>query len=69
MQIPKECYFCKNNINYINYKDIETLCKFITPQARIIRSKRTGTCTKHQRLLTKAIKRARNLALLPFVTK
>lgn len=68
-QVKKKCFFCTNNIKNINYKDIETLRRFITPQAKIIRRKRTGTCSKHQRRLAKAIKRARILALLPFVTR
>ncbi|MFH1392398.1 MAG: 30S ribosomal protein S18 [bacterium] len=69
LQQKKECFFCTANIKSINYKDIDILRRFVTPQARIIRRKRTGACAKHQRALTKAIKRARNLALLPFVTQ
>jgi len=69
MQTQKVCFFCTNNIKSIDYKDIDNLRHFITPQGRIIRKKRTGTCSKHQRKLSKAIKRARILALLPFVAR
>lgn len=69
MQTKKQCYFCAQNIQNIDYKDADALRRFITPQAKIIRRKRTGTCAKHQRALTKAIKRARHLALLPFVSQ
>jgi len=69
IQATKECFFCKANIKNINYKDIELLRRFTTPQARIIRRRKTSACAKHQRGLAKAVKRARYLALLPFVTK
>lgn len=66
----KDCYFCKNKINYIDYKDIELLKKnFITESGKILAGRTTGTCAKHQRKLKKAIKRARIMALLPFVSK
>lgn len=69
MQKEKKCFFCTENIKYIDYRNIDLLRNFITPQAKIIRRKRTGSCAKHQRQLAKAIKRARNLALLPFVAQ
>lgn len=65
----KYCNFCTNNIKYLDYKNLELLKKFIDPYARIINHKRSGTCSKHQRKLTEAIKRARLLALLPFVSR
>jgi len=60
-------YFSKNNIKYIDYKDVETLKKFINPHARILSRKKTGLTAKNQRNLAQAIKRARYMALLPFV--
>lgn len=65
----KECYFTKNNIKYIDYKDVELLKKFINPHARIISRKRTGVASKHQRNLAMAVKRARFMGLLPYVSR
>lgn len=65
----KECHFCVNNISEIDYKDINTLRKFINIYKKILPRKRTGTCSWHQRKLAMAIKRARIMALLPFVKK
>lgn len=63
----KVCYFCKNKIDNIDYKDPELLRKFITPRGKIIPRRNTGVCAKHQRRLSLAIKRAREMALLPYV--
>lgn len=63
----KVCYFKKNNIKYIDYKDVELLKMFITPNGKIAPRRTTGTCAKHQRELAKAIKNARFMALLPYV--
>ncbi len=63
------CFFCVNNINEIDYKNINVLKKFISPYGEILPSKKTGVCAKHQKKLSKAIKRARIMALLPFVQK
>ena len=63
----KVCYFKKNNIKYIDYKDVELLTKFITPNGKIASRHSTGTCAKYQRELAKAIKNARYMALLPYV--
>ncbi len=65
----KSCYFCANNINQIDYKDVILLRKFINTVGKIIPTRRTGTCAKHQRALSTSIKRARIIALLPFVAK
>ena len=65
----KQCYFEKNNIKQIDYKDIETLRKFINPHGRMIARKRTGVCAKHQRQLAKAIKRARFMGLMPYIIR
>lgn len=63
----KFCYFKKNNIKFIDYKDVETLKMFIAPTGKISPRHSTGTCAKHQRELAAAIKKARFMALLPFV--
>lgn len=63
----KACIFCANKLREIDYKDVDTLKKFITERAKIIPKRVTGTCAKHQRALARAIKIARIMALLPFV--
>ena len=63
------CEFSKNKVGYIDYKNIELLRKYITEKGKIISSKSTGTCASYQRKLTTAIKRAQNMALLPFLVK
>ncbi|MEI6843257.1 MAG: 30S ribosomal protein S18 [bacterium] len=65
----KECYFTKNNIKHIDYKDVELLKKFLNPHARIISRKRTGVIAKYQRDLALAVKRARFMGLLPYVSR
>lgn len=65
----KNCYFCANNMENIDYQDAETLKHFLDPQAKILPAKKTGVCAKHQRKLAKAIKRSRILGLLPFVSR
>ena len=68
-EIPRQCFFCTNNANYIDYKDTEVLKKFIDPHARINRRRPSGVCAGHQRKLSQAIKRSRFMALLPFVAR
>ena len=63
----KVCYFTKNNITYIDYKDVELLKKFISPNGKIIPRRVTVTKAKYQRELAVAIKRARQMALLPYI--
>ncbi|HPX32625.1 MAG TPA: 30S ribosomal protein S18 [Erysipelotrichaceae bacterium] len=63
----KVCYFTKNNITYIDYKDTELLKKFVSPNGKIIPRRVAGTSAKYQRMLAVAIKRARQMALLPYV--
>lgn len=63
----KECYFAQNNITNIDYKDAELLKQFISYYGKILPRKYTGTSPKMQRKLATAIKRARVIALLPFV--
>ena len=64
-----KCYFCENNYNDIDYKDAQLLHRFISSYGKIAPRKRSGVCAKHQRKLATAIKRARIMALLPFVTR
>ena len=65
----KVCYFCTNNTDLVDYKDVILLRKFINTVGKIIPRKRTKVCSKHQRVVSKAIKRARVIGLLPFVAK
>lgn len=64
----KVCRFCANKAK-IDYKDADGLKRFTTERGKILPRRMTGTCAKHQRELTTAIKRARNICLLPFVTE
>jgi len=62
----KVCGFCTDKIRMADYKDIKRLQRYISDRGKILPRRRTGTCARHQRGLTVAIKRARHLALLPF---
>lgn len=62
----KVCNFCADKATHIDYKEIRKLGKFITDRGKILPRRVTGTCAKHQRALTIAIKRARIIALLPY---
>lgn len=62
----KVCAFCVEKVDQIDYKDVNRLKKFVSEQGKILPKRMTGTCAKHQRELTVAIKRARHLALLPY---
>jgi len=64
----RTCRFCDAKEVYIDFKDEKRLQRFVTEQGKIIPKRITGTCAKHQRQLVTAIKRARHLALLPFVS-
>jgi small subunit ribosomal protein S18 len=61
------CNFCLEKVDVIDYKDSDMLRRYITEHGRIRPRRQTGTCAKHQRALAQAIKRARHLAMLPFV--
>ena len=63
----KVCYFTKNKITVIDYKDLELLKRFISANGKIIPRRVTGTSAKYQRMLATAIKRSREMALLPYV--
>lgn len=69
MYQQKSCHFCKKGIFQIDYKDGQFLRRYISSWSKIKPGKTTGTCSKHQRELTRSIKRARFLAILPYVTR
>ena len=66
MRRRKVCQFCADKTKEIDYKDVDTLKKFVTERGKILPKRITGTCAMHQREVTKAIKRARIVALLPY---
>jgi len=66
---PKVCTFCSNKIEYVDYKNVEQLKRFLTERGKILPHRVTGNCAKHQRQLARAIKRARFMALLPFTAE
>ena len=63
----KVCQFCAEKADFVDYKDTETLKKYITERGKILPKRITGTCAIHQRAVTTAVKRARTVALLPYV--
>ena len=65
----KVCSFCVDKVEHIDYKDVAKLRRFITERGKILPRRISGTCAKHQRQVTVAIKRARNIALLPFTAE
>ena len=65
----KVCYFTANGITHIDYKDTDLLKKFISERGKILPRRISGNCACHQRQVTVAIKRARNIALLPFTAE
>ncbi len=66
MRRKKVCQFCADKTETIDYKDVEKLKKYVTERGKILPKRITGTCAIHQREVTKAIKRARIVALLPY---
>ena len=64
-----QCYFKKNGIKYVDYKDTELLKKFLNPHARILSKKRSGVSSEYQKKLSVAVKRARYMGLLPYVSR
>ncbi|MCK4578638.1 MAG: 30S ribosomal protein S18 [Candidatus Marinimicrobia bacterium] len=66
MSRRKVCKFCENQVARIDYKDVRTLRRFITEQGKIIPRRVTGVCARHQRMLARSIKRARNIALIHY---
>ena len=64
----KFCAFCADKIEHIDYKDVPRLRKFVSERSKILPRRITGTCAKHQRQLTTAIKRARHIAIMPYIS-
>ena len=65
----KVCKFCSEKIDYVDYKDVKTLSGFVPDRGKILPRRMFGTCAEHQRKVTLAIKRARAIALLPFMAE
>jgi len=65
----KVCKFCADKVDYIDYKDIKLISAFVPERGKVLPRRMFGTCAEHQRKLTLAIKRARNIALLPFAAE
>ena len=66
MRRKKVCQFCADKNKTIDYKDVDTLKKYVTERGKILPRRITGTCAKHQRAITLAVKRARHIALMPY---
>lgn len=66
IRAPRVCPYCKDKVKFIDYKNVDQLRRFLTDRAKIKARRKIGTCSKHQRRLAIAIKRARHIALLPF---
>ncbi len=65
----KVCFFCKEKVDYVDYKDVATLRKFLSERGKIRARRVTGNCAQHQRDVAAAIKNAREMALLPYTTR
>ena len=69
IQPEKQCLFCIEKERKADYKDPQTLRRFMSQRAKILKPKRTGACAKHQRQVANAIKRARFMGLVPYISK
>ena len=67
MRRKKVCQYCADKEKVVDYKDVETLKRFVTERGKILPKRITGTCAEHQRAVTTAVKRARQVALLPYI--
>ncbi len=65
----KYCHFCVNNLDYIDYKDWQQIKRFTSSYGKIVPKRKSGACSKHQRGIAQAIKRARFMAFLPYLVK
>lgn len=65
----KPCAFCKAKANYIDYKNVPFVRRFVSERGKILSKRASGNCAKHQRMVAVAVKRAREIALLPFVVR
>jgi small subunit ribosomal protein S18 len=66
---PKPCYFCKEKIDYIDYKDVALLRNYMSDRAKIRARRVTGNCAQHQRKVARAIRNAREMAILPYIKR
>ncbi|GBD85539.1 30S ribosomal protein S18 1 [bacterium BMS3Abin02] len=66
---PKPCHFCKEKIDYVDYKDVALLRNYMSDRAKIRARRVTGNCTQHQRKVARAIRNAREMALLPYIKR
>jgi small subunit ribosomal protein S18 len=66
---PKVCRFCADKISTVDYKDVKFLQQYIVERSKILPRRISGNCAKHQRIVQQAVKRARHIALLPFVSE
>lgn len=65
---PKKCIFCAERVERIDYKDVTLIRRFVSSYGKISPKRRNGSCSKHQRMLATAVKRARYLALMPYLS-
>lgn len=65
----RSCYLCTHALEEVDYKDIRTLQRFVTANGKIVPRRRSGMCMRHQRTISQSIKRARIMALMPFVVR
>lgn len=66
---PRGCEFCRNKTDVVDYKDVQMLRRYITDGAKMEPRRKVGTCAKHQRVVSQAVKRAREIALLPYTSE
>ncbi|MDH3731180.1 MAG: 30S ribosomal protein S18 [Acidimicrobiia bacterium] len=64
----KPCYFCKEKVQYVDYKDVALIKKYVSDRAKIRAQRVSGNCPRHQRAVAQAVKVAREMALIPYVT-
>ena len=69
LTVKKTCYFCDEGVEYIDYKNVKLMQKYLSRYMKIEPRRRTGTCAYHQRQIATALKRSRHLAMIPFVLK
>ncbi|MFA6553192.1 MAG: 30S ribosomal protein S18 [Patescibacteria group bacterium] len=67
--VNKACHFCTNGIDDLEYREVRVMQKYLSSYAKILPRKKTGICSKHQRMLAQAVKRARFMALIPYTTR
>ncbi len=66
---PRVCQFCADQVTWLDYKQVDLVKRYVSDQGKIRPRRETGTCARHQRMLAKAIKRARHMALVPFAAE